>query len=428
MDVESLSHLNETFEQFHAHFAPFFGRKQWRERSRDYLQALLVQSQERCNAENLSEVVDASARVLQRFLTEAGWDDDAVTAALQEYLAPRLAHPQAVWAVDESGIVKQGKKSVGVARQYCGAVGKVANCQMGVFLAHVGPRGRAIVDKRLFLPKEEWTDAPARCKAAGVPEKALPYQSKAALALGLLERAQTWGHLRAEWVTGDDDYGKSPAFRDGVDALGLLYRLEVPSNTPVWPMDTRLFTPPAPKRGRPPQPRPEPGQREEVGERAGALPSWAWQAITVAEGVQGPRTYLFAFERRKDSRDGKPGIEVGVVYRKNLDGSEPRHYFTNAPEDTPPETQAWVAAARWPIETEFEANKSHVGLDEYEVRGWQGWNHHITLCLLASAFLLTLQQEWGEKAAPNHASAGVSGGLRALAAQALDPHRSSRVA
>jgi len=438
MDEESLSRLNETFERFHAQFAPAFGRKQWRERSRDYLQALLLQSEERCNAENLSEVVDASARVLQRFLTEANWDDDALTEALQKYLAPRLCHPQAVWVVDESGIVKQGKKSVGVARPYCGAVGKVANCQMGVFLAPVGPRGRAIVDKRLFVP-EEWTDDAERCEAAGVPEEARTYQSKAELALGLLERAKALGHLSAEWVTGDDEYGKSPAFRDGVDALGLLYMLEVPSNTPVWPVDTRFFTPSAPKaevaashpagkRGRRPEPRPEPGQREEVGERASALPSGAWQAITVAEGAQGARTYLFAFERRKDSRDGKPSKEVGVVYRKNLDGSEPRYYFTNAPEQTPPETQAWAAAARWPIETEFEANKSHVGMDEYEVRGWCGWNHPITLCLLASAFLLSIQQEWGEKAAPDYASAGVSGGLRALAAQALDPRRPVRVA
>lgn len=121
-------------------------------------------------------------------------------------------------------------------------------------------------------------------------------------------------------------------------------------------------------------------------------------------------------------------MEVGVVYRKNLDATEPRYYFTNAPRETPLETQAWVAAARWPIETAFEANKSHVGLDEYEVRSWQGWNHHITLCLLASAFLLTLQQDWGEKAAPDYTSAGLSGGVRALAAQALERGRSAVVA
>jgi len=419
MDVESLSRLNETFEQFHAHFAPFFGRKQWRERSRDYLKALLLQNQERRNAENLSEVVDASPRVLQRFLTEAGWDDGAVTAALQEYLAPRLAHPQAVWAVDESGVVKQGTKSVGVARQYCGSVGKVDNCQMGVYLAHLGPRGRAIVDKRLYLP-QEWIDDPARCEEAGVPEEARVYHSKAELALGLLTRAKTLGHLQAQWVSGDDEYGKSPAFRDGVGALGYWYMLEVPSNTPVWPLTTHWFTPQAPKRGGSCEPRPEPGQRQEVRERAAALPSWAWRPFTVAEGAQGPRTYLFAFEGRRESHEGKPGHELGVVYRKNLDESEPRYYFTNAPRDTPQSTQAWAAASRWPIETELEVDKSHVGLDEYEVRSWQGWNHHITLCLLASVFLLMLQQDWGEKAASDYSSSGVSHGLCVVAAQALE--------
>ena len=117
----------------------------------------------------------------------------------------------------------------------------------------------------------------------------------------------------------------------------------------------------------------------------------------MAEGAQGPRTYLFAFERRRESREGEPGEQVGVVYRKNLDGSEARYYFTNSPEDIPAQTKAFVAAARWPIETEFEANKSHVGLDEYEVRGWHSWNHHITPCLLASAFLLTLRRIGGNQ-------------------------------
>jgi SRSO17 transposase len=427
MDIQDLSRVQESFEAFHAHFAPTFGRKQWRQRSRDYLQALLVQSQERCNAENLAEVVDASPRVLQRFLSEARWDDDAVTEALQKYLSARLAHPQAVWAVDESGVVKQGKKSAGVARQYCGAVGKVANCQMGVYLGYVSPRGRALIDKRLYLPKQWSADAP-RCEEAGVPETERAYQSKAELALGLLQRAHRLGHLQAPWVTGDDEYGKSPEFRDGVDALGLWYLLEVPSNTPVWPLLTLWFTPEAPKRGRPSQPRPEPAQRQEVGERAATLPAGAWKAITVAEGAQGPRTYLFAFERRRQSRDQEPGDPIGVVYRKNLDGSEARYYFTNAPQDTPAQTKAYVAAARWPIETEFEVTKSHVGLDEYEVRGWQGWKHHITLCLLASAFLLSLQQDWGEKAAPDHAPASVPGGVRALAAQAVDRLRFAQVA
>lgn len=422
MNIQDLSRVNESFEAFHAHFAPTFGRKQWRERSHDYLQALLVQNQERCNAENLAEVVDASPRVLQRFLTEAGWDDDALTEALQAYLAPRLAHPQAVWAVDESGVVKQGKKSVGVARQYCGAVGKVANCQMGIYLAYLGPQGRAIVDKRLYLPKE-WIEDPERCEEAGVPSGQRVYQSQSELALGLLQRAHHLGHLQAQWVTADDAYGKSPEFREGVDALGLYYMLEVPGNTPTWPVLTRYFTPEPPERGRHPDPRPEPAQREEMQERAAALPAKTWEAITVAEGAQGPRTYLFAFERRRESHEGEPGEAVEVVYRKNLDGSEARYYFSNAPKETSAETKAWVAAARWPIETEFETNKSDIGLDEYEVRGWSGWNHHITLCLLASAFLLTLEQDWKKKSASSHSSPSVSCCVRSLASQGLDTRR-----
>ena len=169
MDLHEFERIEDSFRQFHAHFASAFGRQQWRERSQDYLRGLLVQAQERGNAENLAEAVeDASPRVLQRFLTEAKWDDQAVTAALQQYLAPRLTDLEAVWIVDGSDFPKQGKKSVGVTRQYCGALGKVANCQAGVFLAYSSPRGRALVDKRLFLP-EEWTDNPIRCTQAGVP-------------------------------------------------------------------------------------------------------------------------------------------------------------------------------------------------------------------------------------------------------------------
>lgn len=153
MQIEDLDRVYENFQAFHVFFAPAFGRKQWRMNSQHYLQALLVQSQERRNAEHLAEMVPVSPRVLQRFLTESGWDEEAVITRLQEYLGPRLAHPRAVWVVDGSDFPKQGVKSVGVARQYCGLLGQVAHCQAGVFLAHVGPQGRALVDKRLYLPR-----------------------------------------------------------------------------------------------------------------------------------------------------------------------------------------------------------------------------------------------------------------------------------
>ena len=154
MEVGAFERVYEAFGEFHAFIAPAFGRKQWREHSRHYLQALLVQSQERRNAENLAEMVPVSARAMQRFLTEARWDDDAVIARLQEHLGSRLAHPWAVWVFDGSDFPKQGVKSVGVARQYCGALGKVANCQAGVFLAHVGPRGRALGTSVCICPRD----------------------------------------------------------------------------------------------------------------------------------------------------------------------------------------------------------------------------------------------------------------------------------
>ena len=212
------------------------------------------QSGERRNAENLSETVPASARVMQRFLAESPWDDDTVIGRLQEYLGPRLCHAEAAWVLDGSDFPKQGRKSVGVARQYCGRLGKVANCQAGMFLAYISPLGRALVDKRLYLP-ESWTSNQDRCEAAGVPEERRGYRSKTELALELLERALGLGHLKAGWVAGDDAFGMSPSLREGLAALGMRYVLDVPAGFTVWPVEPERTTPVYRGRGGPPKPR-----------------------------------------------------------------------------------------------------------------------------------------------------------------------------
>ena len=147
-----------------------------------------------------------------------------------------------------------------------------------------------------------------------------------------------------------------------------------------------------------------------MGERSAELPEDAWQEITVAQGSQGPRIYQFSAPRVRPTSRRKPGETHWAIWRRNLDGSEPRYYLSNAPEDTPLETLAYVGGSRWRIETEFETEKSDVGMDEYETRTWAGWHHHIALCLLAGAFLLSLQQAWGEKDAPNNPSPSVPGG------------------
>ena len=224
-----------------------------------------MQAGERRNAENLSESVGISARAMQRFLTEARWSDDAVIGRLQEYLAPKLGHPEAVWVFDGSDFPKQGRKSVGVARQYCDRLGKVANCQAGMFLACVSPLGRALVDKRLYLPKS-WTSDDARCQAAGVPEDRRNYRSKTELALEMLAQAMELGHLEAGWVAGDDAFGMSPSFREGLAALGMRYVLDVPGGTTAWPLEPAWTSPEYPGNshpgfGRPRKPRLRDGQR-----------------------------------------------------------------------------------------------------------------------------------------------------------------------
>ena len=409
MDAAAFEQVYGAFRDFHAYFASLFGRRETREHSRHYLQALLVQSGERRNAENLSETVPASARGMQRFLTDSPWDDDAIIGRLQEYLGSRLGHPEAVWVLDGSDFPKQGRKSAGVTRQYCGRLGKVANCQAGMFLAYVSPLGRALVDKRLYLP-ESWTSDEDRCAAAGVPEERRGYRSKTQLALEILEETLARGHLEAGWVAGDDAFGMSPSFREGLAALGMRYVLDVPGGTTVWPLEPAWTSPEHQGIGRPRKPKLVARQRRTMGERSDELPEEAWREITVAQGSQGPRSYRFSAQRVRVTKRRKPGEIHWAVYRQNLDGSEPRYYRSNAPEDTPLETLAYVGGSRWRIETEFETEKSDVGLDEYETRTWAGWHHHVAMCLLGGAFLLSLQQAWGGKDAPDNPAAGVPGG------------------
>ena len=339
MDAAAFEQVCGAFQDFHAYFAPLFGRRETREHSRHYLQALLVQSGERRNAENLSETVPASARGMQRFLAESPWDDDTVIGRLQEYLGPRLGHPEGVWVLDGSDFPKQGRKTAGVARQYCGRLGKVANCQAGMFLAYISPLGRALVDKGLYLP-ESWTSDQDRCEAAGVPEERQGYRSKTELALEMLEQALERGHLRAGWVAVDDAFGMSPSFREGLAAQGMWYVLDVPGGTTVWPLEPLWTNPEYQGFGRPRKPKLVDGQRCTMEQRSDELPDEAWREITVAEGSQGPRTYRFSAQRVRVTKRRKPGEVVWAIWRCNLDGSEPRYYLSTLPRTLP-----W---RRWP--------------------------------------------------------------------------------
>jgi len=422
MDQTEFERVAESFAAFHRVFAPLFGRPEAVRRSEQYLRGLLVQQTDRRNAENVAEVVvGATPRALQRFVTDSPWSSQQVTDRLQAYLGARLNSAEGVFVPDETGFPKQGKKSVGVARQYCGTLGKVANCQVGVFLAYVSPRGHALVDGALFMP-HAWLDDPERCRAAGVPE-GVGYHTKSELALAQLRRVRQVGHLRGAWVTADEHYGEVPTFRDALEEEGWLYVLEVPRSTQVFEYPSRSEVPAWRGTGRHPRhPRlvaGEPGPRT-VESIAHDLVATDWQVLTVAEGAQGARTYQCAARQAWESREGLPARACWLMFRRNLDGSAGKYYLSNAPHDTPLLRLAQVGAMRWPVETEFQTEKGETGLDEYEVRSWQSWHHHVVLAMLAGAFLLTLQQEWGEKDAPGHASPDHPGTARSASPTSLD--------
>lgn len=428
MTPADFDRVTDALSVFHRRFARLFGRREAQQRGEQYLRGLLVQQADRRNAENLAEAIPgATPRALQRFLTDAPWPADPVITELQSYLTERLSDPAGIFVLDETGFPKQGRHSVGVARQYSGTLGKIGNCQVGVFLAYVAPAGHALIDRQLYLPRT-WTDDAARCRAAGVPAS-VTFQTKADLGLAMLRQARARGQLAGVWVTADEQYGQVPSFRDALDADGWWYVLEVPTTSRVFEREVATELPTA-GRGRPARhPRRvagEPGPQR-VDRLVTSLPTPAWQEVTVAEGAQGPRAYQFAarrvWESRGTGRDYVPGRACWLVARRNLDGSELKYLLSNAPAETPLRTLATVSAQRWPIETAFEIAKGELGLDEYEVRTWPGWQHHTALVLLAGAFLLTLQQEWGEKHAPADPAADQPGAARVAAATGLEPRR-----
>jgi len=422
METELFLRAAERFADFHLRFARYFGNAIGRVRSAQYLVGLFLEADRR-NIENLTDVVEhVSAHSLQRFITHASWSWEPVVEELQRFYGERLSAPDGVFILDETGFGKQGTASVGVARQYSGTLGKVGNCQLGVFLAYASSRGFALIDGRLYLPKE-WTEDPARCEAAGIPAAQRAYRAKTELGFAQLRAARRLGALTGHWVTGDEAYGESPVFRDELNTDGYWYVLEMPSITPFFATRAPTTIPPGSGRGRTPsKPRLAPGASpaQEVRAFAATVPDTAWESYTVALGEQGPRTYDFYACRGWESRDGLPGRATWLLLRRNLDKSELKYYFSNAPASTSPRKLARVGAMRWCIETGFTQSKTEGGLDEYEVRTWRGWYHHITLVLVAMAFLLLLTQEWGEKGARPHPAPGALAGRLDLSPSRLE--------
>jgi SRSO17 transposase len=343
---------------------------------------------------------DKDPQALQRLLFGACWDADAVRDELQDFVVERLGEEDGIVVVDETGFLKKGTKSVGVKRQYSGTAGKIENCQVGVFLTYCTRCGHTFLDRRLYLP-QEWCNDGERRREARVPND-IVFQTKSKLAVQMLERAWERG-IPTAWVTGDEVYGDDTRLRDAVARVGKKYVLAVSSSTPVWRERPPVI---APTKGRTGRPRKKPrlaegaAAWETVAQVVASLPSQAWRRLTVGQGEKGPRIYDWARVRVVERREGLPGPAGWLLARRSItDPTEMAYYLSNAPQSTPLSVLVEVAAARWTIETTIEEGKGEAGLDEYEVRYWHSWHRHITLSMMAHAWLAAIRQAEGEKSA-----------------------------
>jgi SRSO17 transposase len=307
--------------------------------------------------------------------------------------------------VDETGFPKKGTKSVGVKRQYSGTLGRVENCQIGVFANYCSPKGHVPFDRRLFLP-EDWADDAERREEAGVPESVV-FRTKPELALEMVQNAVI-ANLPFRWVGGDSVYGDSPRFVQGIRALEKWYVLDTSSGARVWLSEPRRRkVGKSGRRGGRPLTHPRATTKPiPVGEAIARLPSSAWKRIQVSEGSQGPLLYDYAELTVWFSEEGCPASapERLLVRRSLGQEAELKFHRSNAPESVPLKRLAEVRSCRWTIEQDFQAGKGECGLDEYETRGWIGWHHHTALSLLALFFLVLQRMRLGEKRAPDDRS------------------------
>lgn len=394
----------EVLLAFHERFAACFGRREQRHWSLFYLCGQLSNLPRKtieAMVLNLRSADANAGRDLERFLSEGRWDQAGMIEEQQVIAAEWLGEPDGVIIADGSGFPKQGDQSVGVAYQYCGHLGKVANCQQGVFLVYASARGHAFLDAQLYLPEAWFTQVyQARWQACRIPAE-LSFRTEPQVALDMIAQLVQRAVVPFRWVTADETYGKSPIFLDGIEQLGKWFLVEVPTDTRVWlrtpavePAGQGLLGRP---RTRPRVARSAPAPRE-VKALAANLPKSQWMRRVIKQGSKGPLVAEFAFLRATTLRDTLPGRRVWVILRRSLGAArELKVYFSNAPTTCPRSEFIRVSGMRWPVETALEDGKGEVGMDHYETRTWPAWHRHMAHTALAHLFLVGLCVPWQKK-------------------------------
>jgi SRSO17 transposase len=405
MTPKDLRQARPLFERFTERFTPLLVEDRRtasrRERAQAYLRGLLLDAESTKTAEAIALKVHgdpSQVRMTQVFLGQSAWPDEPLRDELVRWVDQEIGSTAGTLIVDDSGMPKRGDKSVGVARQYCGATGKIDNCQVAVSLAYAGPGGHTLLDERLYLPEDEWANDASRRKEAGVPEDVV-FRTKPELASELIRRVGP--KIRHGWVTFDEGYGKDPEFLAGLEESGERYIGEVPKSCRGWLRRPEVQEPGTGRRGRrTSKPRVAPGQPEPrtVEAIAAALPAGAWKRLQFREGTKGVQVAHFAAIRFVVERDDLPGPGLWLVIERSCDQAPyVKYYLSNAGPDRPLMELAQAGHNRWPVEDCFLRGKQELGLDDYEVRGWRGFHHHMTLVMLAMWFLVLQARRLGGK-------------------------------
>jgi len=395
---------------FHEQFADCFQRSESREHFFNYM-AGQFSPLERKSIEPIALAVkDGNVRAMQRFVSDAPWDDDNMLTKYRNLVNDDFGAPDGALIFDESGFIKKGQDSIGVARQYCGTAGKVDNCQMGVFAAYVSEHGYALVDKRLFIPQKWFTDVylqrRIKCNSPG----GATFRTKPKLAVEMLNDIVNEGILPFKYVLSDSLYGISPEFIEAVEALpDKTYFVQVPEDTLCWlkrPLAvTKKYIWGGKTRAKTVlvDPDSKPISVEMLSEN---INDYFWYRRKVSEGTKGPIVYEYTRRQIILSAAGLPQKTVWLLIRRTVEG-EPQYSFfiSNASTSTRLKEMVWLSGLRWAIEQCFEETKSELGMDHYEVRKFPGWHHHILTCMMAHFFLWHLKIRLGKKSTVYYAIA-----------------------
>jgi SRSO17 transposase len=353
-----------------ARLGRLFVRPEPRRQAGFYLEGLLSAVKRKNGWQLAEQIGDARPWRTQRVLSHVLWDQDAARDLCRDYVLEHLRAEDGVLIVDETGFLKKGEHSAGVARQYSGTAGRVENAQIGVFLAYASSKGHALIDRALYLPKREWCDAAGKRAAAAIPEE-VTFATKPALAGQMIGRALDAG-LRCAWVLGDEIYGSDRRLRLDLERREQPFVLAIRSNEKLWAVLGKHL-----------------GQHT-ASRLAASLPAEAWPRLSAGAGSKGERFYDWA--RLRLTRLQRPPWDHWLLVRRRCsDPKDLAYYIVFGPDRTTLAALAQVAGRRWTIEECFEVAKQEVGLADYEVRSWHGWYRHITLAMLALAFLASMR-------------------------------------